>query len=81
MSKINQKSELELLRENRELRELLAQQRKTNSVLQCRIDSLKEYVETSLKLLKCGCEGNPLPVEVQMKKELGMYSKNQGSGC
>lgn len=81
MSKMNDKTELELLREIRELRELLSQETRTRKIQQDRYNRLKEYVESTLKLLKCGCEGNPLPVDVKMKEELGLYSKNQGTGC
>ena len=69
--------EVELLRENRELRELLSQSKRTNSIQLDKYNRLVEYVETSLKLLKCGCGGNPLPVDIRIKEEIDCYKKNK----
>ena len=77
MSKINDKSEVELLRENWELRELLSHSKRTHKIQLERYDRLVEYVEMSLKLLMCGCGGNPLPVEIKMKEEIGEYKQNK----
>ena len=68
--------ELKLLNEIRDLREMLVLERKARKVQQDKYNGLKDYVVSVNALLTRSVEGNPLPVDVQMKTDLGIYRKN-----
>ena len=68
--------ELKLLNEIRDLREMLVLERKARKVQQDKYNGLKDYVVSVNALLTRSVEGNPLPVDVQMKENLGLYKKN-----
>ena len=68
--------ELKLLNEIRDLREMLVLERKARKVQEDKYNGLKDYVVSVNALLTRSVEGNPLPVDVQMKTDLGIYGKN-----